>query len=129
MPDIAGFGGLRLAESGRALMRGTIAFEMREEVAPAAASARRKAKSPAPAAAGPVNESLLAALKAKRRELAAGAPAYTIFPDRTLMEMTERAPASRTEMRAIHGVGEVKLAHFADAFLAVIDAWRKKDKW
>ncbi len=125
VPDIAGFGGLCLAETGRALMRGTIAFEMREEAAPSATSARRKAGSQAPAAAGPANESLLAALKAKRRELAAGAPAYTVFPDRTLIEMTQRPPASRAEMRAIHGVGEVKLARFADAFLAVIDAWRK----
>jgi ATP-dependent DNA helicase RecQ len=123
-PDIAGFGGLSLAETGRALMRGAIAFEMREDTAPAAPSARRKAKSEIPAATGSGHERLLAALKAKRRELAAGAPAYTVFSDRTLIEMTEQAPASRTQMRAIHGVGEVKLSRFADLFLAVIDEWR-----
>jgi len=123
-PDIAGFGGLSLAETGRALMRGAIAFEMREDTAPAAPSARRKAKSETPAATGSGHERLLAALKAKRRELAAGAPAYTVFSDRTLIEMTEQAPASHTQMRAIHGVGEVKLARFADFFLAVIDEWR-----
>ena len=68
------------------------------------------------------NASLLSALKAKRRALAetAGVPAYVIFPDRTLIEMAERRPASLDQMMGITGVGSKKLESFGATFLAVI---------
>ncbi len=125
-PDIAGHGGLALTDSGRDLMRGTITFEMREDIAVSAKSGTRKAKSAATAAETSVNQSLLEALKAKRRELAAGLPLYAIFSNRTLVDMADRAPASLAEMRGIHGVGDVKLVRYGAAFLAVIDAWRMR---
>lgn len=70
-------------------------------------------------------ERVLAALKRKRHELAReeGLPAYMIFPDRTLIDMAERRPVTLDEMRAIHGVGERKLADYGEAFLeALADA-------
>jgi ATP-dependent DNA helicase RecQ len=124
VPDIAGYGGLGLTKSGWTLLRGTITFEMREDIAVSAASGKRKAKSGATAAETSVNQSLLDALKAKRRELAAGLPLYAIFSNRTLVDMADRAPASLAEMRNIHGVGDVKLVRYGAAFLAVINAWR-----
>ena len=67
-------------------------------------------------------QSLLAALKAKRLELARRerAPAYVIFNDRSLIEMAERRPLSLEAMAQIHGVGEHKLARYGSEFLAVI---------
>ena len=68
------------------------------------------------------DEGLLAALKARRRALAdaAGVPAYVIFPDRTLIEMASRRPATLDDLAGITGVGAVKLERFGAAFLAVI---------
>jgi ATP-dependent DNA helicase RecQ len=65
---------------------------------------------------------LLAALKARRRALAEaqGVPAYVVFPDRTLIEMAERRPASIDEMARIGGVGAVKLDRYGREFLAVV---------
>ena len=65
---------------------------------------------------------LLSALKAKRRALAEAArvPAYVIFPDRTLIEMAEKRPASQDDMACISGVGATKLERYGNAFLAVI---------
>lgn len=65
---------------------------------------------------------LLSALKAKRRALAEAqrVPAYVIFPDRTLIEMAERRPATLDEMARVGGVGAKKLESYGAAFLEVI---------
>jgi ATP-dependent DNA helicase RecQ len=47
-------------------------------------------------------------------------PAYVIFPDRTLIEMATRRPATLDEMAGITGVGAVKLERFGADFLAVV---------
>jgi ATP-dependent DNA helicase RecQ len=66
---------------------------------------------------------LLSALKAKRRALAEAAqvPAYIIFTDRTLVEMTETRPATLDAMARINGVGAKKLDSYGRAFLDVIN--------
>lgn len=72
-------------------------------------------------------ERVLVVLKRKRLELAReeGLPAYMIFPDRTLIDMAERRPLTLDELRAVHGVGERKLAHYGEAFLeALMEALR-----
>ena len=51
---------------------------------------------------------------------AAGVPAYIIFPDRTLIEMAEKQPATLDQMMGITGVGAKKLESFGAAFLSVI---------
>ncbi|MCB0218002.1 MAG: HRDC domain-containing protein, partial [Chloroflexi bacterium] len=51
---------------------------------------------------------------------AQGVPPYVIFPDRTLIELALRRPASRAAMLEISGVGEVKLERYGEDFLAVI---------
>jgi len=123
-PDPAGFGGLALTEAGRSLMRGEIAFEMREDLA--VVSARREKRTAAIAAESMVNQELLDALKAKRRELAEGQPLYTVFSNRTLVEMAEHAPVTAAQLRAVHGIGEVKLRRYGEDFLAVIRDWKRQ---
>jgi ATP-dependent DNA helicase RecQ len=123
-PDPAGFGGLALTETGRTLMRGEIAFEMREDLA--VVGKKREKKATASAAEASVNQELLEALKAMRRELAAGNPLYTVFANRTLVEMAEHAPVTAAQLRAIYGVGETKLRTYGEAFLAVIRDWKRK---
>ena len=57
-----------------------------------------------------------------RRALAeaARAPAYVIFPDRTLIDMAEKRPTTLDEMAAISGVGAKKLERYGRIFLEVI---------
>jgi ATP-dependent DNA helicase RecQ len=119
-PDPARHGALRLTEAARPLLRGETAVELRADSLRRAAA---RAAAPTPMAlVAEEDEGLLAALKAKRRALAeaANAPAYVIFPDRTLIEMATVRPATLDAMRGITGVGAVKLERFGQDFLEVI---------
>jgi ATP-dependent DNA helicase RecQ len=68
------------------------------------------------------DEKLLAALRAKRLEIArkASLPAYIVFTDRTLAEMALQKPATLAAMARVRGVGEQKLARYGEEFLSVI---------
>ncbi len=72
----------------------------------------------------PEEESLWEALRNKRKELAdkQNVPPYVIFHDSTLMEMLDLKPSSLEQMAGITGVGERKLALYADEFLQVLCA-------
>jgi ATP-dependent DNA helicase RecQ len=103
------------------VLRGEAALTLRADTGRAAAHPDR----PRPLAqVAEEDEGLLAALKAKRRALAdaAGVPAYVIFPDRTLIEMATRRPASLDALSQITGVGAVKLERFGPAFLEILRA-------
>ena len=69
-----------------------------------------------------MDELLFEALRSRRRDLAReqAVPAYVIFPDRSLADMSRRKPSTLAEMGDVHGVGQAKLAQYGDAFLAVI---------
>ncbi|MEE2692937.1 MAG: DNA helicase RecQ [Pseudomonadota bacterium] len=116
-PD-ADHGGLRLSARGRAVLAGEEAVKVRKTEARASRRERRMAVTPASVA----DADLLAALKARRLELARerGVPAYVIFSDRTLADMAARKPATRAAFAAVFGVGAAKLDAFAADFLAVI---------
>ncbi len=124
-PDASGFGGLALSDSGRQLMRGELAFSMRLDAAMPAG--RRRSRAAAAQDESHVNQALLDALKATRRELADGQPLYTVFSNRTLIEMAAFAPRTLSEMRAVHGVGDAKLQRYGHAFLDVLRRWREKE--
>ncbi|NNU16717.1 DNA helicase RecQ [Parvularcula sp. ZS-1/3] len=68
------------------------------------------------------DEDLLSRLKAKRLELAQakGAPAYTIFSDRTLIDMALRRPTNQPELLAVYGVGLKKAETYGEVFLEVV---------
>jgi ATP-dependent DNA helicase RecQ len=65
---------------------------------------------------------LFHALRARRSALAKAeaVPAYVILPDRSLLDMASRKPATLVEMGQVHGVGEVKLSRYGSEFLEVI---------
>ena len=119
--DIAGFGGLTIAGKGRDLLRGAARFECRPPSR--TKRAERKSRSAAAIEALPdTDATLLDALKQLRLILARErrVPAYAIFPDRTLIDMAARKPATPNEFAEVHGVGAAKLNDFADTFLATI---------
>ena len=116
-PDADRHGALRMTDAARPILRGEASITLRRDTVQSAG--------PKPIVRSLVSDEdapLLSALKAKRRALAeaAGVPAYIVFPDRTLIEMAERRPASLDEMAQITGVGAKKLESFGAAFLGVI---------
>ncbi|MHB8813430.1 MAG: DNA helicase RecQ [Steroidobacteraceae bacterium] len=65
---------------------------------------------------------LFEALRAWRLQVARehGVPAYTVFHDSTLEEIARRRPGSTEELRAVSGVGAVKLERYGAAVLDVL---------
>ncbi len=70
-----------------------------------------------------VDEELLEALKALRKELAGArqVPPYIIFSDATLRELARARPATAEKMRLVYGVGDAKLREFGAQFLQAIN--------
>lgn len=61
-------------------------------------------------------------LRKKRKELADASrlPPFIIFSDKTLVEMATYFPQSMHSLEQINGIGQVKLAHYGQAFLDVL---------
>ncbi|MBP2585976.1 ATP-dependent DNA helicase RecQ [Streptomyces sp. PvR006] len=121
------YGTLVLTEGSGEVLGGRRTVTLRKEKAPAAASRKesggrsgKSARVPVdlPAAAVPVFE----ALRAWRAETAReqGVPAYVVFHDATLREIATRLPATVEELGTIGGVGEAKLAKYAEGVLEAL---------
>lgn len=117
-----------LTDASWAVMRGEVQVTMRRDpVRTASRSSQKSGRSrPAPVelsgAAGGVFEQLRAWRASAAREQ--GVPAYVIFHDATLREIATRMPASLTELSAVTGVGENKLAKYGEDVLATVAASR-----
>mgnify|MGYP000976044541 FL=1 len=118
--DLEGYGGLRLSESCRPLLRGEQALQLRREPKPQA-SAKGSASSASQLVRIEEREQW-EALRTLRRNLAQehSVPPYVIFPDATLLEMLRSKPGSMAEMAQVSGVGARKLERYGMAFLEVL---------
>ncbi|MDP2786412.1 MAG: RQC domain-containing protein, partial [Sulfurimicrobium sp.] len=124
--DMEAYGGLRLTEDARPVLRGEREVWLRRDAEPVKKSRASKAERGARAReafAGANEDPLWQALKARRTALAReqGVPPYVIFHDSTLLEILNRRPASLAEMGQISGVGQAKLARYGDEFLKVLE--------
>ena len=107
--------------TARPILRGEASIELRMDTI-------RKAGA-APSRGAPVSlvleedEPILSALKMKRRELAEDlrAPAYVVFPDRTLIEMATHKPVTLDDFSRLNGVGAKKLEKYGKVFLEVLN--------
>ena len=119
--DIEGYGGLRLSDSCRPLLRGEVTLELRRELKPQT-SVKSSSASPASQLVRGEEREQWEALRALRRKLAEehGVPPYVIFPDSTLLEMLRSQPSSLSEMATVSGVGARKLERYGEAFLEVL---------
>jgi ATP-dependent DNA helicase RecQ len=126
--DVEAYGGLKLTEAARPILRGEQELWLRRDADPAKRKAQRaernaqrntRAREPF---AGANDDPLWLALKAKRMELAReqGVPPYVIFHDSTLLEMLNHRPVSLAELAEISGVGQGKLAKYGEVFLKVL---------
>lgn len=119
--DLDGFGGLRLSETCRPLLRGEVTLQLRRDLKPQTAP-----KASASAASQLVRADERAtweALRALRRRLAEEheVPPYVIFPDSTLLEMLRSQPRTLSDMARVSGVGARKLDRYGEAFLEVLN--------
>ncbi|PKO52325.1 MAG: DNA helicase RecQ [Betaproteobacteria bacterium HGW-Betaproteobacteria-20] len=124
--DIEAYGGLKLAESAKPVLKGESDVWLRRDAEVISTRKVSKAERGARAKdayAEVVDDPLWLAMKAKRMELAReqGVPPYVIFHDSTLLEILNRKPESLTEMSQIAGVGQAKLERYGDAFLEVLE--------
>jgi ATP-dependent DNA helicase RecQ len=69
-----------------------------------------------------VNPETFERLRVLRKRLAdaEGVPAYIVFSDAVLREMSKHAPRTRAELLGISGVGPVKLERYGEAFLEAL---------
>ena len=119
--DIQGYGGMRLTDSGRGLLRGEKTFRFRMDTV-ARDSGKMKPPRRQSFDLSDRDEALFDKLKRLRLQLAQarGVPAYVIFSDRSLEDMAKHRPRSRIAFAKVQGVGEVKLRDLAEPFLAAI---------
>ncbi|MGH8298691.1 MAG: DNA helicase RecQ [Steroidobacteraceae bacterium] len=137
--DTERYGVLHLTSNSREVLRGQRAIRLRRAidrggVAPAgrraidrtrvtaAQAARVLANGSTAAVDDDAHIGLFQALRVWRLQVARehGVPAYTVFHDSTLEEIARRRPASTHELRAVSGVGAIKLERYGAALLDVI---------
>ena len=119
--DMEAYGGLKLAEAARSVLRGEQEVWLRRDADPVKRKAQRGERKSRDT--GSNDDPLWQALRAKRMELAReqGVPPYVILHDSTLVEILNRRPLTLDEMAQIGGVGQAKLAKYGDAFLQVVE--------
>jgi DNA helicase-2/ATP-dependent DNA helicase PcrA len=98
------------------------------ELAAARAAARPVTRQPAAVVATPgrdltpAESALFEELRAVRRHLAAGKPAYTVLSDQSLHDIARKRPTTLAALGNIKGMGPVKLERYGDALLAVVES-------
>ena len=121
--DIEAYGGLKLTETARPILKGEQEIWLRRDATPEkrASKAERSARLKE-AFEGANDDPVWLELKAKRMELAKeqGVPPYVIFHDATLIEILNQKPQDLQAMGQISGIGQAKLERYGEAFLAVI---------
>ncbi|MES9970991.1 MAG: DNA helicase RecQ [Candidatus Thiodiazotropha sp.] len=118
--DLEGYGGLRLTQASRPVLRGETQLMLRKA---RKRKTKDRGKQPHTSELNGNDRSLWQALKNLRLELAQtqGVPAYVIFHDATLMEMAQKRPKDKHQLATISGVGDHKLERYGDAFLSVLN--------
>jgi ATP-dependent DNA helicase RecQ len=121
--DLEGFGGLRLTDACRPLLRGEVGLELRHDPKPAQSAKTSSSGSAASQLVRGHEREMWEALRSLRRKLAEehSVPPYVIFPDATLLEMLRSQPATLSDMAQVSGVGARKLERYGQAFLDVLN--------
>jgi ATP-dependent DNA helicase RecQ len=115
-PDHDAYGGLRLTDAARPVLKGEESVEMRRHVA-----SPKKKKLKGKAASG---DPMFDRLKAWRLEQAReqSVPPYVVFHDATLAAIAAARPRSIDELSGIAGIGAKKLERYGAMLLEVLRA-------
>jgi ATP-dependent DNA helicase RecQ len=124
--DSEAFGGLKLTDSARGVLKGETGVMLREE-SPDRAGKRNRQK---PAKSGTISadagqaraSSLYATLRSWRSDIARqhGVPAYVVLHDSTLEGIVAARPRSLDQLRSVPGIGDKKLEHYGEALLGLV---------
>ena len=122
--DAQSFGGLRLTDAARPVLKGETTLSLRKQ------AARVRGKKSAPAGRRPGAGTPLAAgdaprfdaLRTWRADLAReqGVPAYVILHDKTLRELAARRPSSLDGLLNVPGIGQAKAERYGEALLRLL---------
>ncbi|MGI8738208.1 MAG: DNA helicase RecQ [Gammaproteobacteria bacterium] len=115
--DADAYGGLKLTEASRPVLRGEVSIAFRVDDRPL-----RKDKLARADAVSTPGDSLWEQLREARLKLARAqnVPPYVIFHDSSLREMHARRPRTLAELARVPGVGERKLERYGGDFLDVL---------
>ena len=119
--DHSGFGALRLGEASRPVLKGTQSVMLRKQAE--GRPARPRVAAPA-AGLDVARNKLWERLRAWRSETAKahGVPAYVIYHDATLLELSRACPGSLGRLRSVPGIGAAKLDRYGQALLEICRA-------
>ncbi|MGJ3230236.1 MAG: DNA helicase RecQ [Oceanicaulis sp.] len=121
---IDGHGEWIITPKGKEILFGRKPIRLRppEEARGTRSARSRPVSDAAEALQSETDRALYQALRKLRFEIAkeSGKPAYTVFADRTLIELALNKPDSREEMAQCFGVGSRKLERYGEAFLSEI---------
>ncbi|WP_394001376.1 DNA helicase RecQ [Luteimonas sp. WGS1318] len=123
--DAEGYGGLRLTEASRGVLKGETQVMLRKPTNTKERVRTSRAATGADIDLAPADRPLFESLRALRGRLAReqNVPAYVIFHDATLREIARLRPISHGQLGGIGGVGAGKLERYGDAVLeTVLDA-------
>ncbi|VXB00147.1 ATP-dependent DNA helicase RecQ [Luteimonas sp. 9C] len=123
--DAEGYGGLRLTEASRGVLKGETQVMLRKPTNTKERVRTARAATGADIDLAPADRPLFESLRALRGRLAReqNVPAYVIFHDATLREIARLRPISHGQLGGIGGVGAGKLERYGDAVLeTVLDA-------
>ncbi len=123
--DAEGYGGLRLTEASRGVLKGETQVMLRKPTNTQERARTTRAATGADIDLAPADRPLFESLRALRGRLAReqNVPAYVIFHDATLREIARLRPISHGQLGGIGGVGAGKLERYGDAVLeTVLDA-------
>jgi ATP-dependent DNA helicase RecQ len=122
--DMENYGALKLNDKSWAIMRGQETVRFRIDPTPAPRK-NRQASSGSRAAVNLSTEeskTLWDSLRSLRRDIAdkQNVPPYTVFADKTLLEMVTYRPTTIADMESLYGIGQAKLARYGQIFLDVL---------
>ncbi|MCD9098145.1 DNA helicase RecQ [Luteimonas fraxinea] len=123
--DAEGYGGLRLTEASRGVLKGETQVMLRKPTNTKERTRTTRVATGADIDLAPADRPLFESLRALRGRLAReqNVPAYVIFHDATLREIARLRPISHGQLGGIGGVGAGKLERYGDAVLeTVLDA-------
>ena len=124
--DVQGYGGLRLTEAARPILRGEAQIQLRRDLRPS----RKRTSTRSESRSGSSRDIELSheakprfdALRELRTQLAReqNVPAYMIFSNATLRDIAEADPSELDELSTISGVGAAKLERYGEAVLEAL---------
>ena len=121
--DIENYGALKILETGNNILFNSFEFKRRKEVLKSKLNNIKD-----DIKFNDINEDdkdLYNKLRELRYEFSKKLklPAYVIFPDKTLIEMTKSKPTNSVELEKIFGVGKSKLKKFGNDFISIINKY------